>query len=233
MSSYVRNDINALEWDSNFFGIRVGSLNADNIPLPELTRLLVETDLDLVYLFKQNVTFEEKSAILSLGGVFVGKRVCLRKHLDECDSSEGVNEVREISNEILELAFLSGELSRFNKDCYLQKFFKPMYRAWLEKDFYNGKVFVCGEESCPKGVASVHVEGGVGRIGLVSVSKTARRKGIGRKLLNSVCDWLFRKGVCLCDVVTQGDNVAALSLYLNSGFSVTSSAEVFHVWRRG
>ena len=232
MNACARKFVKSLDWDSDFFGIRTGSLNADNIPLAQLTGLLAGTDLDLVYLFKKNTSPDEKAAISRLGGIFVGERVCLRKHLEGCCPSGDVVGVSKVSDELLELAYLSGALSRFNKDCHLRKFFKPMYHVWLEKDLNNGGVFVWPSESNPKGMASVHVEGDVGRIGLVSVSESVRRKGVGRKLLNSVCEWLFLRGVLFCDVVTQGDNAAALSLYVNSGFSITSRLEIYHVWRK-
>lgn len=65
--------------------------------------------------------------------------------------------------------------------------------------------------------------GDVGYLQRLAVRPSARRRGIGRHLVNDACRWLGRRGARTAMVNTGVDNDAALGLYEQCGFSRLST----------
>ena len=225
--------ITHLVWDSNFFGIKVGSLNIDGVAAEPLDEALRKADFDLVYVDSTTGSGNIKDVIAKYNGVLVDRKIVMSKIIGAKDSiiNGSCRVASNLNDKLMELAYASGWLSRFNKDERLHKFFRPMYRAWLENDFRIGKVFVWPNEDEVVGMATVHITHNAGKIGLVAVAGTARRQGVGRKLVEAVLSWLVQQGANSCTVVTQGENAGARRLYEKAGFTVKSEHDIYHVWR--
>jgi dTDP-4-amino-4,6-dideoxy-D-galactose acyltransferase len=69
-----------------------------------------------------------------------------------------------------------------------------------------------------------------GSIELVAVAESARGRGVGGRVLSAAMSELIRRGTRDITVVTQGSNLAALRLYADHGFRVTSCGLWFHLW---
>lgn len=229
-----------LVWDSEFFGFSV-----DRLRIPDtwsgrgedIRNALLRSSARVVYVFVPvpSVRHDEiAGALAGMSGVLQDKRVTLRKEIKEVAGTvteAGAREAKRLTEPVVELAFESGCCSRFARDEMLRPFCQPMYRKWIERDFAEGKVFVLPDEESPKGMVSVSVREGVGKIGLVAVRADCRGRGIGTALMRAVDFWLAARGVAICEVVTQGVNAAALALYRAAGFNDHFTEEVWHLWR--
>ena len=231
-----------LAWDSAFFKLDVGRIDVPRSGAwnaLELKDLIVRSSKDLLYVFVPGTLTEPENAavrqVLSLSsGVRYGKRMTFRKRLatSVLASQKGAIAATRLSAPLMELAYASGVYSRFALDSRLSPFFRPMYQKWLEKDLANGKVFVWPNDVNPQGMATISVREGRGVIGLVAVAQKSRGRGIASTLIRTIDDWLLSQGVCECEVVTQGENLAAQALYRKAGFSCCEQADVWHVWRK-
>lgn len=92
-------------------------------------------------------------------------------------------------------------------------------------DARNGQIFVARQDGETIAMASVlftisTAEGGlVGLLEDVIVAPPYRRQGIGRQLLDHVLQWCRQQGLLRVTLLTDHDNLAALSFYERAGFS--------------
>ena len=230
-----------LTWDSDFFGFRVERIRVPaqcDGSLAPMSDVIARSSARLTYVSVPAI-LERRDEIarmlLACGGVHYGSRVTLRKTI--APSRPDVRNLASpaiatrLTEALFELAYASGHCSRFARDPMLASSFRMMYRKWLERDFAAGRVFVSPGEEAPEGMATVSVRDGTGKIGLVAVRTDCRRKGHGTNLMRMVDAWLSSQGVGVCEVVTQGENAAALSLYRATGFESVSKEEIWHVWK--
>lgn len=229
-----------LSWDSGFFGLEVGRIvvsrnNVKNIS--ELKSLVCDSAMDLIYVFVDGTLLEaEKDAVqkilVELSGVMYDRRMRFLKRMESrsMKTQSGVGVAKRISQPLESLAYDSGVYSRFALDPKLSKFFRPMYRRWMEKELTNAQVFVWPDADAPQGMATVSAQEGLGKIGLVAVAAESRGKGIALELMAAVDDWLATNGIEECEVVTQGQNLAAQALYRKVGFKCAEQQDVWHVW---
>lgn len=224
--------IELLEWDSKFFGFQVGKLEVgSNCNIRSLKKVLGTNDKTLVYVFVDpEVSLDVRRMLLECGAVQVDNRVVYRKKIIE-NHAKLLPHADNVTGQIEALVYCSGWLSRFNRDERLRPMFKRLYLEWLKKELKHGKVIVYPDAIRPQGLITVTHANGEGHIGLFAVETSARRKGIGRKLLSSVDAYLWDCGVTSCEVVTQGDNVQAQGLYEKCGFKVNSTMGIWHLWR--
>lgn len=233
-----------LPWDSAFFGLDVGSIAVPCVGhgwASELEEMVRCSSFDLTYVFipsplPEPENMEIRRALTALSGVQYGGRVVFRKRFGGISCSQEARMVStatasRISASLEALAYVSGEFSRFARDPRLVPFFRPMYRRWLENELASGKVFVWPDANDPRGMATVCVRNRSGKIGLVAVARESRGKGVATGLLAAAEGWLLEQGVCECEVVTQGDNLAAQALYHKAGFSCREQMDVWHIWR--
>lgn len=229
-----------LAWDSDFFGFRVERVRVSapfDGSLELLSKAIARSSARLTYVLAPSLSDrrdEIAGTLLACGGVHYGSRVTFRKDIPPSPAVRNLASpaiATRLAGELFELAYASGHRSRFARDPMLAPFFTTMYRKWLERDFAVGRVFVLPGEDAPEGMATASVRDGMGKIGLVAVRADCRRKGHGRNLMRTVDAWLSSQGVGVCEVVTQGENAAALSLYRATGFESVSQEDVWHVWK--
>lgn len=234
-------NVEHLPWDSDFFGCSVG-----RVILPEggadpevLKKAILDANCALTYVFlpvlggTTNEIEKPRGALVDLGGRCCDLKTVYRKTVcgDQEVSQKDVVIATQMSSELEALAYASGWCSRFVSDNRLSKFFKPMYRKWLERDLAKGRVFVYPSMEHPKGMVTASICDGLGKIGLVAVDAKSCGRGIATTLLANMETWLTSQGVNECEVVTQGVNIAARHLYEKVSFKLHSQMEVWHVWK--
>jgi len=69
-------------------------------------------------------------------------------------------------------------------------------------------------------------DGDTAEIGGMWVSPTSRRSGIGRDLLEAVCDWAQSRGAVRAGLWVRQANTSARFLYERSGFELARTSEV-------
>lgn len=215
--------IELLDWDSNFFGYKIGKLTYSNqhksLPSDEEFK-----KFDLVYIFSTS-RLNDKYNLVDVKVTF--KKNTASKNVD--DKIYFFDKTLHSYTELLELAYLSGHDSRFLKDSFFsEKDFKNLYKTWIDKSIINQKtkilVYINNNTIC--GFVSFKVEKIKSNIELIAVSPIARGKGIGKKLLDAVEAML--KEDTLLTVPTQETNLKACNFYLKNGFKIISKHFIYH-----
>ncbi len=232
-----------LEWDSAFFGLRIGKAANSRLTaeaMAELTVACHEQRIDCLYLLVDpsettTIRFAEDD-----GFHLVDIRVTLdcklpAGHPPWHSSTSGIRLAIDADIAALRpIAAANHRDSRFYQDGgFSPERCDELYATWIEKSCngYADAVLVadCGEGAV--GYLSCHIrDNGVGNIGLVGISSARQGKGLGRLLLTESLRWFAAAGITQVEVVTQGRNLAAQRLYQKSGFLTSSLQLWYHRW---
>jgi dTDP-4-amino-4,6-dideoxy-D-galactose acyltransferase len=111
-----------------------------------------------------------------------------------------------------------------------------LYERWIAESCrgFADAVFVADMEGTPVGYITCHLPAGEesARIGLLNVASQARRRGIGRALMQHLLDWFAQQQVQQVTGVTQARNVAIQALHDRCGFVTRSMHLWYHKWYR-
>ncbi len=182
-----------------------------------------------------------QNRLTGLGAMLVDEKVTYGKELPGIGkpggegTSQGVEAYDgEVTDRLLELAFLAGHESRFRKGPRLSSFFEPMYQLWMINSL-NGsiadRVFIYRSGERVDGMVTCRIrEGKVGNIGLIAASADQQGKGVGKALVQTADNFFRSREVHISTVVTQKTNHQACRFYEAAGFSVYKTEYVYHLW---
>jgi dTDP-4-amino-4,6-dideoxy-D-galactose acyltransferase len=232
-----------LEWDSDFFKVRIGRVLPETIAAPDLARALMwaqEQEIDCLYflcdaadtaciaLVEQagfrltdiRITFETKLRV----GALQSKKTAAIRTASSADLA-ALKAIAKASHG--DTRFYADP--RFPRDkCDL------LYETWIKKscEGWADAVLVLAPHDEPLGYVSCHLLNKTeGQIGLAAIAASARGQGLGSVLVSKALDWFAAQGQQTASVVTQGRNVRAQRLYQQSGFLTRSVQCWFHRWR--
>ncbi len=229
-------EIRALQWDSDFFGLRIGRADIlskeDALSLAE--RLFeLKRDFDLIYVFDPNsVGFAANGARLVDEKILYSKPCEPRKQFPEITFFEGTLP----SADLYRLALVSGGYSRFKLDERLpQGSYERLYTRWIEnacpKEGTNKQILTfLDAQNVIKGMITINYQGELGHIGLVAVDADCQHQGIGGRIMSTLDGYLYGLGVKTLEVPTQKANKDACSWYEKNGFKVKSVTPIYHWW---
>lgn len=233
--------IQFLEWDSAFFEKKTGRFECNRLTMNQLNALFKEKStlkFDLVYLFTNDVE-EEADAYLKNAGIhFMDHKVTYAIDGEFQANTESV--IIEpyqgiLTNDLLNLALLSGHESRFKKDPLFNHNFKTLYTQWIEKSLSGqlaDRVFVAKNGKAIMGFVTVAKNNKEGQIGLIAVDPTFHGQGIGRLLIQSAHNWYSQNNLTRATVVTQLTNTSACRLYEKMGYHQESAKLIFHIFKK-
>jgi dTDP-4-amino-4,6-dideoxy-D-galactose acyltransferase len=231
-----------LEWDSRFFGRRIGRLKTNRLA-PNLMPLVESwcraQRIECLY-FLADPNHEETSRLATEHHFqFVDARVTLDLELSPATPVPGESELIRLAR-ATDLPALRQMARRLHHDSrfFFDNRFDPalserMFEAWIEKSCARpeGPVFVADWAGRPAGyIACRQPQPDLGQVDLLGVDDSAQGNGLGGKLISTALRWFAAQPVRRVQVVTQGRNVRAQRLYQRSGF-VTHSVELwYHRW---
>ena len=227
--------IELAKWDSENFGIKVGNvIPTESISEVWLDGIMSDARRDgYNMLYLKGITLPEK--MLSDNIVLADEKVIYAQITkNSCSYDEHVISIlnKELSDELLALAYESGKYSRYNLDGKFQKHvFPTLYKQWMGRSL-SGEIatevlgYVDSGRCC--GMLTYKVEDNNVDIGLVAVSPEMAGKGIGSKLMHSFLSHL-NLGTRV-EVATQKRNTVACHYYEKNGFVVDSITNVYHIW---
>jgi GNAT superfamily N-acetyltransferase len=231
-----------LEWDSAFFGLRIGRVTAPRLAGGELARVrewAAGHAVDCLYWLGDLGDGESLRAAQAGGFVLVDVRLELGRELegDGAPESAAAPDVRPFRAEDLphlrEIARTSHTDTRFYADPrFPRERCHALYQTWLERSCAGGAeaVWVAEHEGGPAGYLTCELERPeAGRIGLVAVAGAARGKGLGAALLVAALRWFAARGCARVAVATQARNAGAVRSYERAGF-VLHAARPWHHW---
>jgi len=232
------NKIEYLHWDSDFFDIKIGRFFANKTS--DLESVFLEAkkaEYGLIYVFgNENLQINE-TLLIHFNGHLADRKVLFEKDiktLKEQSSSISEYNNNELTFELEQLAFESGQYSRFKSDKNFRKDdFYRMYKKWIENSIKKqiaNHVFVAKENNSIRGMVTLKIDAKKGLIGLISVFPDAQGKGYGKSLIIACENELFRKGIFKLEVPTQADNIQACNFYKKCGFEIKETTAIYHFW---
>lgn len=225
-----------MSWDSDFFKKKIGRMLADNPDnLPTLLEEAKKEDYRLIYVFGNKDFFVKDEILQQFNGKLVDRKVLFEKNIENRKAqSIFISEYteNELTSELEELAYISGEFSRFKSDDNFQKDdFYRMYKSWIEnsvKKQIADHIFIAKENETVRGMATLKVDYEKGHIGLIAVASETRGKGYGKALISACETELLNRGISKLEVPTQSDNVQAVKFYEKCGFKIKEITNIYH-----
>jgi GNAT superfamily N-acetyltransferase len=224
-------EINLLEWDSDFFNKRIGSLNIyNNINISnvnEFDLIYVKSSEELeVTIYNYFKTFEQTKVMFSKQ---LGEEVALlEKAISSMISSP------DLKSRLYDLAFESGKFSRFLLDSNFEEDkFKSLYIKWVDNSFLEGyadDVLVYKENDKVLGFVTYKMLEKHAIIGLIAVDSDSQGKGIGSKLIEAVEHNLYINNIFELRIPTQLENKQACNFYTKLGYEVIEKEYIKHFW---
>lgn len=231
--------IKYLDWDSNFFKRSIYNISIEKSISSSDIEAINECPGDLIYVVCNDPDQETIDTLASSGAILYDRKVTFEKSITQ--SSPVIASIIDVrsqksSDEYLEnLAYQSGEYSRFKLDPKMNFGFKNLYKTWLEKSLDGelaDEVYLAFDNDENKvGFLTLIKSGNVGKIGLIAVDSNFRGRKIGVNLMLAAEEWYIKNKITKASVVTQLDNLPACSLYRKMGYQIIKTEYIFHLWK--
>ncbi len=235
-------EVKALDWDSSFFGFKIGRAVDKNF-VPEdrtVVERAKEQGLRCVYFLVDAESPETLAAMHSFGCRFIDGRLCLSRSAgSEIESSSGRGDVRLADDadgqELVEISESIEWDTRFFKDSgFPVERSRQMYSKWIARDLNGGTVIVATDpqDGAISGFLSFRFDEPTRKavIELLAVRESARGQGVADRLLSDSIRRIQSLKASEIDVITQSSNVPAQRLYQKHGFRSRSLELWFHLW---
>jgi dTDP-4-amino-4,6-dideoxy-D-galactose acyltransferase len=225
-----------LQWDSEFFGVRVARLNG-NLLTPELLAASENwcraEAIDCLYFLA--AADDAQTVALASDFRFTDVQLRFERKLEQVVSAS--TDVRPCRPgdlpELRAIAACSHRDSRF----YYDGRFPPekcdeLFETWITRsaEGWADAVFTGVIDGVPAGYITCHIAGEDGSIGLTAVGEHARGRGLGGALVNAALGYFVSRGAKRALVVTQGRNIQSQRMYQKAGFITGSVRLWFHRW---
>lgn len=232
-----------LPWDSQFFGVGVGRLHAQELSAGELAEQATaarEAGLELLYLVtapddeRSNTSAHQAGAWLADRKVTFGMLVTAETR--ELPVSHAVRPTTQLTARLESLALQSGKYSRFRLDPRFEAgVFPRLYGLWLRNSLSHDlarEVLVFETEAGAEalGLLTLGVKQGRADIGLLAVDEQARGQRIGQQLVQAARQRTAAWGLAELQVVTQLENAPACRFYRKCGFTEYTVEHIYHLW---
>lgn len=231
-----------LEWDSEFFGHRIGRVDRRRLAeadLPRIERWAAAECVECLYLLADADDPATVRAAEASGFGLMGLRVELDQRLPAAAGNPApdptIRPVQPGDREALTgIARASHEDTRFFADPrFSRDRAGALYARWVERscfEAYSGAAFVAEIDGRAVGYIAVSIAEQRGVIDLLGVDAACRGHGLGRRLIQRGLDWCRTLGATEVTVVTQGRNIAAQRLYQQAGFRTSQVHLWYHRW---
>jgi dTDP-4-amino-4,6-dideoxy-D-galactose acyltransferase len=228
--------IQLLDWDTNFFGYKVGRLALLNNQEPEIIQIKKD-DYRLIYIFTQQKIEEQQLKMLGadlydIKIEFIKEAKSIANNAIENDKVE-IKPISILTDSLFHLVLESGVHSRFKQDKhFVNHEFERLYKAWIEKTLIEKDAKVIGAYMHDEliGFVSLSLKAGVADIGLIAVHEKARGNHIGKRLLASANIYAAQHQSKDITVVTQETNTEAMRFYQHNDFKIDKRNYIYHLW---
>ena len=229
-----------LEWDSAFFGLRIGGVRGDRVTPVEAARAVAwaqEHEIGCLYALIDAQHTPSIRALEQHNFILADVRLTLDREVDadDADSEHPVRSAEPADREpLLALARISHRHTRFAEDPR----FDPsrsveLYATWISNAFEepDALVLVPQRHERGSGYLTLHrTSEPEARIGLLAIADALQGGGLGEALVAEGLRRLERRGARRLSVVTQGRSSAAVRFYEKCGFKARSCQLWYHRW---
>jgi dTDP-4-amino-4,6-dideoxy-D-galactose acyltransferase len=238
----MNNTINILDWDSNFFNLRVCRINGtikDNNELALVLQELKNLDIDLGYYSSPVPLTVPQNTGQPYDISLVDKKTTYLKPINEnAVFSKSITPYTDsyAGDELLELAIQSGIYSRFNVDKKISTVkYEELYREWITNSVTKKlaiEVLVYWNNNKITGFVTLRDDNSTADIGIIAVDQRYRGKGIGTSLVQSAEKWFANNNYTYIQAITQGDNLPACRFYESCGYQINKVEYFYHLWKK-
>lgn len=231
-----------LEWDSEFFHVKVATITEPYLNKARLKILLDELKcmgVRLVYW----ASARELSAgtIADCNGCLVDRKITFNISFDDLKANDfdlvSIVEPFSVSMNVKELEYLAIEsnvYSRFVADPNISnEKAADLYKIWINKSLAKeiaDEVLVIRNGKQVVGMVTLGEKGGRGDVGLIAVDRNFRGMRYGEALILAAQKWFVMQDYKSGQVVTQGENIPACKLYSKCGYLVEKIEYFYHFW---
>jgi len=232
-----------LEWDTAFFGKRIGRVLTHNLKETEADEVdawAFEHKMDCIYYLADGSDHSSYRAAENHQYHHVDLRVTFHMDLTRWVHDEiNFQQIRQAKEEdipqLQQMTRYNHQISRFFADDHFDREkCMNLYEVWIERDLRTKEhgLWVWEENDRPIGYTSVQYMKTeyAAEIGLVGVHPDFRGRGIGLALQLWVLQFFNKSGVKSVEVVTQGRNISAQNLYQKCGYRLKSIDLWYHKW---
>lgn len=184
--------IEFLEWDSNFFNLKIGKIIRTNFSFNDFKKEQKERQFDLIYAFC-DINAQIPGFWETMNFYLVDTAVTLSMNFDKNKYANfNYNLKNELSKKDIESCYEIAEttaiVSRFYKEPMIgQEMTKKLYREWvdraLDKSFADG-IFIERVENEIAGIHIIKTKNNIGFFSLTGVKNNFKGQHIGTKLWN-------------------------------------------------
>jgi len=242
--------IKELDWDSKFFGYKIGSHQGKPLEgktADEFVKEFHDKKFDCVYVFCDAKGWvceqlKKNKHILSVGG---HAEYELTKENWKRKGDGRTRDIRIFNKEVaasnyniaVEIKMISRSLvpiSRFYYDPRFKIRAEDMYEIWADKIINSdqGEIAIEMIDGQVAGIIGYIMDKGIGRISLVKTKTVFEGRGVASMLLDRALGNLFKSGASKIMVTTQADNKLAERLYQNAGFEIKKITTIYHWWTK-
>jgi len=235
-----------LQWDSEFFGVRIARLRdgrLDETTAHEVGEWCSRQRVDCLYFLADPNDATTVLTAEQAGYHLVDLRLVLEHSLTKPNHQPeiiGETLIRPSSPNDLPLLIPIAESSYTDSRFYHDEHFprkkcSELYQVWLQRSIAGelaDLVWMGIVGGVPSGFVTCKIEPNsrTAVIGLVGVGESARGSGLGKAMIGRALLWFGEQGCQIIEVVTQGRNIAAQRLYQASGFRTKSLNLWYHKW---
>lgn len=233
-----KNIAKILDWDSDFFKMRIASVSMNSwneVFLNESIQQFKKEEVRLIYLFLRNgVTLSDSYISKYKFNLVDRKRTYILKKIQDNELLPNIVIYTGDASALYDLALQAGVDSRYRVDPdFPNEDFERLYKTWID----NSLTGVMADYVLAYRMSSGKLGGFITlkkrtdslSIGLVATDISCRRIGIGKALMNAAKHYAYVNHLFL-EVTTQADNAPACSFYENNGFVMQSQTTVYHIW---
>lgn len=230
--------IQPLDWDTHFFGYKVGKISLSAEEISTLQKIEI-ADYKLIYLFAahsiEEYLLKQWGAQLQDIKIEFVRTVDLSDYQSYLPEDMTIKPIHTFSEELFHLVLESGVHSRFKLDKnFVNNEFERLYKTWIEKALNDKDAKVMGAylRNELMGFVCLTLKSGVADIGLIAVHEKARGNHIGKKLLEAAYNYTIQNNSKSLTVVTQEFNLQAMHFYLKNGFKIDKKNYIYHIWKK-
>ncbi|MFD2550311.1 GNAT family N-acetyltransferase [Bizionia sediminis] len=225
--------IEKLEWDSDFFEIRVGQLNSDALvfcahDLAEFDLLIDKSELDR--------TLEIDGFTNTFGECKLTFSKSIKKRNFSNKTPILDSDLHPITAEKLyTLAFESGKHSRFKLDKgFSNDKFEALYKKWIRNSInktFASKIFYTEKNGEAMSFVTIKQFHDYAEFGLFAISSKHQGQGLGQQLMDYVEAYCATQNLKSIRIPTQKSNIPATNIYIKNGYTIHEQLFIKHYWK--
>ena len=242
MSEITSAPCDFLDWDSKFFGFRIGRLRGNTLTeslMEQVEAWSSRNAIRCLYFLARADDAPTTQLARAHGFQLADVRVTFERRITETPMpvADSIRPARSDDMPVLEFMARTGfaETRFFYDTGFPRSRVEELYAVWIRRDFDEKDSIVLvgtSENDRHLGYISCRLSPGqkCARIGLIGVRGEARGQGVGQSLVKGVLNWAAERGAPRMKVVTQGRNIAGQRLYQRCGFLTRSVELWYHKW---